>query len=229
MPEVYFLGGDVRFDDKLVYASGTRMDTIPCPLNAGLPSQHAMRQRWIRPIKVIGPVQRMTDFEWSVFSDILVEEDIVAKLQTARFTGVEFQPVQLYTTTETPIGRQLFELKVTGWGGMAHPSSGIRVRETCSFCGRTVYTECTNPENLFDIDKWDGSDFFLIWPMPRRVFITEEVATFMRRAGFTGLKMCSLDSLSKSPSLVKTGYTPGHVEDWYDGEKAAEILKSLKK
>jgi len=223
MCKIYFLDGDVQFNDKLTYASDMRIETTLCPLNAGHPSQHAKYQRWIRPIKVVGPVQRMTDFEWSVYNDVFVETDVVDKLKAAGFSGIDFSPANLCTTTETPIGRQLFELKVTGWGGMAHPSSGIRVQEKCRLCGRTVYGGQTNSANLFDIDKWDGSDFFLIWPMPKYIFITEEVAGFLLKGGFTGINIRELAAFPKS---IAGGYSPGHIKDWYDQEKAASIFET---
>jgi hypothetical protein len=210
---IYFLEDDVKFDEKLVYESGMRIETRLCPLNAGQPSQHAMRQRWVRPLKVVGPVRRMSDFEWSVYGDILLEQDIIKKLRMAGFSGVEFHPAQLHTTTETPIGRQLFELRVTGWGGIAHPNSGIQIREKCSFCGRSVYSGHINAANLFDIDKWDGSDFFLIWPMPRYVFITSEVANFILKQGWSGVR---IRELHKFPKSIADSYSPGHVEDWFD-------------
>jgi hypothetical protein len=224
MSKIYFLNSDVSFNDHLIYTNDMRMETTLCPLNAGLPSQHAMRQHWVRPIKVVGPVQRMTDFEWSVYNDIFVENDIVNKLQSTGFSGIEFRSAELYTTTETPIGRQLFELKVTGWGGMAHPSSGIRVQEKCPLCGRSVYRGHTSAAHLFDIDKWDGSDFFLIWPMPKYVFVTSEVAKFILKERYSGVNVCELGSFPKS---IAGGYSPGHIQDWYDKEEAAKIITEL--
>lgn len=224
MHKIYFLDPTVRFDDKLVFANGMRTETKLCPLNTGLPSQHAMRQHWIRPLRLIGPVRRLTDFEWTVYRDILLEKDIVNKLQSSRFSGIEFQEAQLYTTTQTPIGREVFELKVNGWGGMAHPSSGVRLIEKCSFCGHSVFCGHANPGNLFDIDKWDGSDFFLIWPMPRYIFITNEVADFIRKEGYTGVNVRELHEFPKS---IAGKYTPGHIEDWYEREKAVQILREM--
>ncbi len=224
MRDISFLESAARFEDKLTYTSSMRMETTLCPLNAGRPSQHAMRQRWIRPLQVVGSVQRMSDFEWSVYNDIFVEEDIARKLLSEGFSGFEFRPAELFTTTETPIGRPLFELRVTGWGGMAHPSSGIRIKEKCPRCGRTVYTNWTKAENLFDVDRWDGTDFFLIWPMPKYVFITDEVAKFISREGFTGL---TVRALRDFPGSIAGGYSPGHIEDWYEEEQAKKIIMDL--
>ena len=79
---------------------------------------------------------------------------------------------------------------------------------------------------LFDIDKWDGSDFFLVWPMPRYVFITEEVAKFILKEGYTGVKIRELNAFPKS---IAGSYSPGRIEDWYGIEEAAKILTELDK
>lgn len=224
MSEIYFLEPSLRFDDQLEYAGGMGMDTVLCPLNAGLPSQHTMRQRWQRPLRIVAPVQRMTDFEWTVYHDILIEKDILEALQSAKFTGVKFRSVELYTTTDTPIGRRVFELQVAGWGGMAPPESGIRVIKECSHCKRRIYSGYSNADRIFSPEAWDGSDFFLIWPIPRYTFVTKRVADFITKAEYSGLRIKSLDKLPKS---IAGTYTPGHLGDWFEGQKLATIKKQF--
>jgi hypothetical protein len=224
MHRIYFLDPNVRFDDKLVYTGAMRMETALCPLNAGLPSQHATRQRWTNPIKAIGPIHRMTDIEWTVYHDLLIERDIVEKLQAAQFSGIEFRPAELYTTTETPIGREVFHLKVTGWGGMASPESGIHVIKECPQCKRRVFSGFTDPEKLFTGDAWDGSDFFIIWPMPKFIFVTDRVADWIIKSEYSGVRVKPLEKFQKS--LANT-YTPGHLHDWFDDAKLAEIMERL--
>lgn len=226
MQKIFKLNPTVRFDDQLVYVEGTRWETTLCPLNAGLPSQHSMRRLQPNPIKAIGPVVRMTDFEWTVYKDILLEEDIVRRLQSAGFSGCEFRPAELYTTTETPIGRQVFHLRVTGWGGKAPPASGIRVVEECPHCKRQVFSGFTDPNELFSIDDWDGSDFFMIWPMPKYIFVTSEVVNWIAKSEFSGVRAEPLDQIRKP--ILGTGFSPGHLHDWFDDERLAEIMSSLK-
>jgi hypothetical protein len=216
--QIYFLESTTRFDEKLEYSSAVQMDMSLCPLNAGMPSQHAMRQKWRRPLKIIGAVQRMTDFEWTVHRDVLVEKDIVEQL--AVFSGAEFKPVELYTTTESPIGRQVFELKVIGWGGMAPPQSGIRIMKECPHCKRRVFSGLTNPNHLFSPEAWDGSDFFIIWPMPKYVFVTQKVANFINKSEYSGVRVKPLDKMPKS---VSGKYSPGHLHDWFEGKKLTEV------
>jgi len=162
----------------------------------------------------------MTDVEWTVFNDLIIEEDILDSLKSAKFSGVKFQPVELFTTTETPIGRRAFETVVTGWGGMAAPESGVRVIEECRYCRRRVYSGFTDPTRLFSPEAWDGADFFIIWPMPRFTFVTKRVADIIDRSEYSGVRVRKLD---KFPKSIAGGYSPGHLADWFEGKKLAEI------
>ena len=217
MKKIYWLSPNVKFDDKLPYASGMQLDTRLCHAD----SSHAAVSRWPRPLKVIGNPRFITDFEWTVYSDAIISEDVAKGLRSNGFSGIDLNPVEFYSTTETPFGRESWELKVTGWGGVAPASSGIRVLKRCAYCGHTDYSGYTSKENLFDIDKWDGSDFFLIWPLPRYIFITDDVAKFIAKAGYSGVSVCEFKKL---PNPVAGTLTPGQISDWYGKEMAARIL-----
>jgi hypothetical protein len=217
MGKIYRLSSSLNVEDKLLYASSMQMKTKLCPAD----STHTIMSRWSRPLKVVGNPRPMTDFEWTVYSDAIVTEDVGRVLKSSGFSGFELKPVEFFSTTETPFGRDSLELKVTGWGGMASPGSGIRILKKCSYCGRSVFSEYTRKNNLFDIDKWDGSDVFLIWPMPRYIFVVEEVAKCVLNSGWSGVCVSEMNEL---PKLIAGTFTPGHIEDWYDKEKAAEIL-----
>lgn len=224
MHKLYFLEPAVRFDDQLVHADAMETETTLCPLNAGLPSQHTMKQRWSSPIKAVGPVRPMTDFEWTVYNDILVNRETAETFRSAGFSGMEFRPAEIFTTTQTPIGREVYELKVTGWGGIACPESGVHVVEECPRCKRQVFSGSTNPQKLFSLEAWDGSDFFIIWPMPRYTFITGRVADLISKFKFSGVRVNPLDQF---PQSISGGYTPGHLHDWFDDKRLAEIIAQL--
>src|SRR5688572_2265511 len=127
MPDVFWLSSTASFDAKLEYTSYMRLETELCQLDP----RHASKSRWSKPLKVIGSVQPMTDFEWTVYNDVLVSEEVVEDFHKAGFTGAVFESAELFTTTETPIGREVFELKAVGWGGVAPIESGVRVIEEC--------------------------------------------------------------------------------------------------
>lgn len=216
MDNIFWLAPAVRFEDQLPYASTMHLETTLCPRNP----KHAAKSRWPRPLKVIGAVNAMTDFEWTVYGDVLVSNEIANAIRQAGLSGVEFQSVELFTTTETPIGRDAFEMRVEGWGGIARPDSGVRVVEQCPFCNRRVFSEYTSPEKLFDIECWDGSDFFVIWPLPRYIMVTGSVRSHILREDYSGVIVRPLKHLPKGmPGTL----TPGSVKDWFEGERARRI------
>ena len=136
---------------------------------------------------------------------------------------MRFLHVEFHTTTQTTVVREAYELNVTGWGGMASPASGIRILKECPACGRQVFSEFSNPLKLFNFDEWDGSDFFIIWPLPRFVMITGRVHDYILKQGYSGVKMTPIGHLQKS---IAGGFTPGHISDWFDEQRAREILNA---
>jgi hypothetical protein len=169
---------------------------------------------------VVGPIQPFTDFEWTVYGDIVVASAVADALTKEKFSGVQFAETQFYTTTETPFGRDSLEMRINGWGGMAPVDSGIRVVEQCPYCKDTVFSGYTRPSRLFNIEAWDGSDLFLIWPLPRYVMVTGRVRDFLLHAKFTGVRLRGLEEL---PEVVAGTLTPGNLRDWLDEERIRVI------
>lgn len=217
---VYCLTTTLKFDDQLCYTKTARAEKIQC---TRLPAHNSLN-RWRRPLAVIGPIRPLTDFEWTVFGDIIVAPHIVADLKAQRFLGIKYNLVNYYTSTETPFGREGYELQVTGWGGYASPESGIRLTTECPICGRAEYSEVKDKERIFDKRQWDGSDFFIIWPMPRKVFVTARVRNYLLKQDYSGVKVRPLNEL-RFNTVGLTGFSPGHLEDWFDDDKVEEILR----
>jgi hypothetical protein len=209
MRDVFWLSSTLAFDAKLEYTSFMRLETELCPLDP----RHASKSRCSKPLKVIGSVRSMTDFEWTVFNDILVNQAVIEGFQKAGFTGAAFIPAELFTTTETPIGREVFELKAIGWGGVAPEESGVRVIEECPFCKRQVFSIYREKAKLFNRRNWDGSDFFIIWPIPRWIMVSRRVRDHIVASGYSGVRARDLEDLPVG--VVKT-ISPGQLNDWFD-------------
>ena len=110
------------------------------------------------------------------------------------------------------------ELLVTGWGGIAPESSGIREVDRCRACGHLLYSGIEEPRELIDIDKWDGSDFFIVWPLPRYRFVTARVAQVCNKYRLSGV---SLNRNFPSPSrAVLPGYSPGRLSYYMPPQRA---------
>src|SRR5207244_4348579 len=87
------------------------------------------------------------------------------------------------------------ELVVTGWGGVAPKSSGVRLIESCSNCGLLTYSRVLEWTNLFDERQWDGSEIFIIWPLPRYIMVTNRVASLINSNRLTGVKCVPLSQI----------------------------------
>jgi len=144
----------------------------------------------------------------------------------AKFTGLVAESRQLLSQVkammEQPQAPRLNELIVTGWAGMAPPESGIKLIEHCEGCGHTVYSAWTNPERLIDSSQWDGSDFFVVWPLPWRIFVTERVAKVLRDNRLSGIALKPSSDLVFSPNIIPTLST-GRLSDWMPEERARQL------
>jgi hypothetical protein len=107
---------------------------------------------------------------------------------------------------------------------MAPPSSGIRLIEECKSCDHKVYSIYSNPSLIFDQSKWDGSDFFMVWPLPRYIFVTDRVRQSIVDAGFRGAKFQKLSDLKTGLSDT---LTPGRLSDWMPLERAKSLGDAL--
>lgn len=231
--KIFRLCADVKFEHKLLYSDRQQIESEVCPVDAGSKAEHSRYQRWVRPLRVIGPVRPLTDVEWTVYGDMLVPREIALAFQSVEFSGFKVRPVELFTTTETPIGREVFEVQIAGWGGHAPLESGIRVLTECPVCKRRVYTGFSDSTKLFNFDSWDGSDFFVIWPMPRYIFVTGRVREYMLKERFTGVRFEPIDKLVPSGlgrlASSSSRFSPGHLRDWFDKDRVEQIRKEARR
>ena len=81
---------------------------------------------------------------------------------------------------------------------------------------------------LFEEAAWDGSDFFVIWPLRRFIMVTEEVAEYIWDAGYSGVKLVRLDELPLLTVKGFEGFSPGPLKSWQDEiAKLAPLAKRL--
>lgn len=220
--QIFWLESAVRENDRLSDGPGMRFETELCP---GDP-EHTKRQRRLRPLRLIAPVRPITDFQWSQYDECIVTARVKAVFVEEAVSGVEFRKIETFTTAGDRFATQeLYELVVSGWGGMAPASSGVKVIEECPYCDRRVFSRYTNPVRLFDLERWDGSDVFLIWPLPRYILTLGRVKDLIAKNRFTGVRIRSLAELPMNP-LIDT-LTPGSVADWFDDERAEELSNEV--
>src|SRR5262245_3849532 len=90
---------------------------------------------------------------------------------------------------------KLSELVLTGWAGNASAESGVTLTRYESCCGHITYSGVRSVDKLIDGGQWDGSDFFIVWPMPKFILITQRVADFLQKQRLTGFTLTSIRKL----------------------------------
>jgi Protein of unknown function (Gmx_para_CXXCG) len=179
------------------------LDTVKCHVSDG--HQHAGKRLTDLSIWLRGSAAE--DFVWTWYSDCLIQDHVLNFLREQEFTGFDVKPVRArFKSDSKKPAPKLWELVVMGWAGMAAPESGITMDDHCPACGHTHYSGFSRPENLIDEAKWDGSDFFMVWPLPRYVFVTERVAEAIRERGFSGVTFTAIEDLEPTD-----GHSPGRL------------------
>jgi hypothetical protein len=81
----------------------------------------------------------------------------------------------------------------------------------------------SNASGLIDPQAWDGSDFFMVWPLPRFVFVTDRVVQIIRAEEFTGVDLTEVTDLEAKSSTL----SPGRLSHWFPEARANELGASL--
>ena len=146
-----------EWDDEAV-----ELESVKCPINP----MHQHPGKRLTDLTVVLADDEVEDFVWTWYSDCLVQARTLKLLHKCGFRGFEVRPVTARFKRSSARPPALWELVLTGWAGMAPVASGIRLDESksCLACGSLKYTGLVHPERLIDETKWDGSDFFMVWP-----------------------------------------------------------------
>jgi hypothetical protein len=159
---------------------------------------------------------------WTSNGEALIQPNVLKALRDSHITGFDVAPARgRFPNGVAESVPDLWELFVTGWGGVARRDSGVSLEssKSCPHCGHLVYTSVTNPSQLFDTEAWDGSDVFMVWPLPRFIFATDRVAQLIMSEEFTGVELTELSELRVSSHEL----TPGRLSYWFPRQKAHRI------
>ena len=165
-----------RNQSQATVAGDTKFEQITCPASDG----HLRAGRRLGDLRAtIGPAG-IKDFAWTWSHDILVSERVLDVFLKHRVTGYEIRPAKLsYTKRSQTKPPAMYELIVTGWGGMASSAAGLTLANSCPACNHRNYA-IAEPSRLIDPASWDGSDLFIVWPLPRFRFASERLANILR-------------------------------------------------
>jgi hypothetical protein len=198
------------------------LERVTCPVNA----HHRRAGRRLADLSVTLPRGTVQDFVWTWYSECLIQDHVLQLFRENKFTGFDVKPV--VARFKSPRGGnppRLWELVLTGWGGLAKPESGITRVEFCGACHFVHYSGIKDASYLVDDKQFDGSDIFMIWPMPAHVFITERVADCIRDCRLTGVVLKPSCDIKQNPAVID-GYGPGRLSDWMP-EARARVLGEM--
>jgi hypothetical protein len=215
MTELFVMRSPKETREIATWDSWVDLEEIHCPLDSG----HQRGGKRIGELTV-EPTPRgpSPDFVWTWLSDCLIGRFAASVLLDSQITGFKTHPVRVATEQrgcETVFG----ELVVTGWGGIAHPASGVRLLQSCPGCGLLTYSGVQDWGKLFDSRQWDGSDLFMIWPLPRFIIATERVISLIERKKLTGVQVVPLAKMAGASE----GLGPGRVSYWLDEHRLTEL------
>ena len=193
------------------------LESIKCPVNAA--HQHPGRR--IGDLSIVIPDGKVGDFIWTWYSECLVQDRTLGLMRALGLTGFEVRPVTARFERSAECPPTLWELILTGWGGVASPASGLQLdaAKSCSVCGHLVYSGLTNPDLLIGRNTWDGSDLFMVWPAPKFVFVTERVVNMLLEHRLSGA--CALRA--SELKLASGELTPGRLSYSMPESRAREL------
>lgn len=194
------------------------MTSVPiglCPLNP----VHLSWER-ISPLRVEIPRKRIYEFQWGAPGECIITDAVLKVLRDEGITGFEVQPVEAKWRVRTkppdptkedlgdylghvtpkvaaalPPIPPLWELKVRGWGGLLAEDTGVRLIDFCPGCGSSGYKQWKTGRFRIDESQWDGSDVFMVWPVPLYIFISDRLAQIIRRMRWGGVRLVRAEDL----------------------------------
>jgi len=199
----------------LEWSDSVELEGVTCPIDPG----HQRPGRRLTPLSVKLPSGKHTDLMWTWYSDLLLNAHAAQIFSDNHLSGYELVPAEIMGNGTNGAPPELWEFKVTGWAGAAPPESGIELEDRCAACKHSHYSPYTHPEKLINKDQWDGSDFFIVWPLPRYIFVTERVVQVVRENHLTGAAFENIEELK----VENTGFSPGLLEYWFSESRIASL------
>jgi hypothetical protein len=194
-------------------------DETPCPMTG----RHAICKR-VGDLHVTAHPAGLKDFTWTWMSDLLISPKVLALFERHGVTGFAVRPVKAeYPKPAKVQPPELYEVVVTGWAGLPARGAGLAPLNSCSTCGYKKFT-IAEPSRLIDPAAWDGSDIFMVWPLPRYPFVTDRLAGIIRKEKLSGAKLIPAQEI---PMKRGTTLNPGSLFEWMPEERASQLRQQF--
>jgi hypothetical protein len=198
---------------RATLAEVTKLEQIICPAD----ENHRRGGRRLGDVRATIDPNGIKDFTWTWQRDILASEHLLDVFLKHRVSGYEIRPtVVSHSKRYAEKAPALYELITTGWGGMASNAAGLKVRDTCEACKYRDYT-IADPTRLIDPASWDGSDLFIVWPLPLYRFASDRLAGILREEKITGMKLIPAAEI---PFKAGNVASPGLLHMWMPASRA---------
>jgi hypothetical protein len=194
----------------------TKYEKVICPVD----DRHTRAGRGLGGLSVTIDPTNIKDITWTWSTDVLVTQRVLDVFDKHRVTGFETRPAEFKSPKRSgPELPPMFELIVTGWGGMGAAASGVRVSTLCSTCKYQSYF-IADPSHLIDPASWDSSDLFIVWPLPRYRFASDRLAGIIRQEKITGVRLIPASDI---PMKKDSTVYPGRLANSIPEERAREL------
>ena len=197
-------------------AAVPEFEETPCPVT----DRHLARLKRVGDLHVVGDPLAERDFTWTWRNELLVTPKVLAAFQKHHVTGFNIRPV--VTAYPRPIKvrpPELHEVTITGWAGLPAQDAGLRITQSCPTCGYKRYA-IADPSRLVNPNAWDGSDLFMVWPLPRFPLATDRLANIIRQEEFSGVK---LTPATKVHLRENAELDPGSLFQWMPEARALAL------
>jgi hypothetical protein len=175
-------------------SSETKWRKVTCDLQ---PDHCGIRER-ISSLSVVIREESPNDFIWTPLRECLVQRGVLDLFGRFGFTGFTAVPAAVRSSRSVERLPKFWELVVVGKAGLASARSGLTIRDVCTGCGLTKYSQILDPSKVVDESNWDGSDFFRVEPISGWTFVTDRVIKSLIGSGFKGWHARTLESMKNS-------------------------------
>jgi hypothetical protein len=182
------------------------------------------------PFQCIVRKRQMADIIWAALKPCLISERVVDLFHSAGLTGFEIRPadVRLMFPHE-PSESVYWQLIVTGWGGIVSPESGIRQVIDPTRPDGIFWGTATNPGAIIDAKQWDGSDFFIVWPLPNYWWISQRVVDVLMTNRLRRYEIAAPSEMDILCQAYSDGikFSPGRLRQFFSLDRARHIGEPL--